>query len=196
MMRRAALTISLIALILLATRQGSSVRSQDTGATPVAYLPIVEVDGPTLTPSSTPTNTPTITSTPSNTATATHTRTPLPTSTIGNYPNPESPCNQNAPFHQDGLQSWMTITSPSQFSYTTLCTRMTLGGVVPGLGIHAVAHYKTTDTDLGIAYAGTDGVAKFTFNIGGATSGYTVLVESNAIYLGENYHSQTTFTPP
>lgn len=71
-MRRAALTIGLVAILALVVRQGSPARSQDAGLTPVAYLPIVEKWEP-------PTATPTATSTPS--------RTPSPTPIVRSIPN-------------------------------------------------------------------------------------------------------------
>lgn len=90
----------------------------------------------------------------------------------------------------------MTITSPARFSMTTLCVRLILNGqIVPGATISGVAHYKTTDTSLGPAITGADGVGHHTFSIGGASAGYTVIVDAQAVYNGVTYTAQTSFTP-
>jgi hypothetical protein len=66
----------------------------------------------------------------------------------------------------------MTVPNPSRFSQTTVCARLIQGGqVVTGAAMHAVAHYKSKDTDLGVTTSGADGVGRLTFNIGGASAG-------------------------
>lgn len=49
-MRRAALTIGLVAVLALVARQGNPARSQDVGLTPIAYLPVVERHDPPTPP--------------------------------------------------------------------------------------------------------------------------------------------------
>lgn len=141
-------------------------------------------------PTATPTITPIPTATPK--PTAQPTATTAPTATLPPLPAPAAPCDQNAPAPAEGAQAWMTITSPARFSNTTLCVRLIIGGqVVSGQTAHGVAHYKTTNTDLGTATTGNDGVAHMTFSIGGASSGFTVGVDADVS--GRTAH--TSFTP-
>lgn len=162
------------------------------------YLPIVQrvapQPSPTPTPSATsgPIGTATRTSTPSRTAT----NTPQPTPTLGTIPAPSGVCAQNAPSPAEGAQAWMTVVSPSRRSNTTLCVRLIHNGqVVVGAPASGTAHYKTTNTSLGPEATGSDGVASITFNIGGATSGYTVDVDAQAVSGGVTYRAFTSFTP-
>jgi hypothetical protein len=86
----------------------------------------------------------------------------------------------------------MTVTNPAHFSNTTVCVRLIAGGqVVSGATMSATAHYKTKDTDLGTAITGADGVAHTTFSIGGASSGFTVVVDGTI----EGVPFSTSFTP-
>jgi hypothetical protein len=42
---------------------------------------------------------------------------------------------------------------------------------------------------------GGDGVGQITFNIGGASSGYTVRVDVTISHNGQTYNTNTSFTP-
>jgi hypothetical protein len=107
-------------------------------------------------------------------------------------PDPVSPCNINVPAPVEGAQAWMTRRFPSQLSDTTVCARLIRDGkVVRGISMEATAHYKTKDTYLGRATVGADGVAHRTFNVGGATSGYTVVVDVTI----DGVKTTTSFTP-
>lgn len=177
--------ISLLVLIALA---GCGVRD---GAAPAQLTPTVANYLPVI---MRPENTPT--ATPHPTATATQVP-PTPTNTPRPPPSPDAPCDQNAPAPAEGAQAWMTITDPPRFSMTTLCVRLILDGqVVPGAVVSGVAHYKTTNTALGPATSGADGVGHITFSIGGASHGFTVVVDAQAVYNGQTYTAQTSFTPP
>jgi hypothetical protein len=162
------------------------------------YLPIVDVPFPTPTDTPSPTATPLPENTPTNTSvppTATPTDTPYPP-TEPPIPPPAAPCNLNAPAPAEGAQAWMTVTDPPRFSMTTLCVRLILNGqVIPGATVSGVAHYKTTNTNLGPATSGADGVGHITFSIGGAAAGYTVVVDAKAVFGGQTYTAQTSFTP-
>ena len=90
----------------------------------------------------------------------------------------------------------MTVTNPSRRSNTTLCVRLIVGGnIVVGAQASGVAHYKTTNTPLGPQATGGDGVAAITFNVGGPTPGYTVVVDVTVVANGQTYRTQTSFTP-
>jgi hypothetical protein len=105
---------------------------------------------------------------------------------------PQGICLQNAPAPIEGAQAWMTVPIPARYSNTTLCVRLIVGNrIVSGATASGVAHYRTKDTALGPATTGDDGIAQMTFNIGGATSGYTVVVDA----IVNGYHAQTSFTP-
>lgn len=155
---------------------------------------IVPPPTPTNTPvpSATPTRTPVPSSTPAPTTIPPPTLTP--TEITIDIPPVQPPCDQNIPPQiAIGAQAWMTIPAPSRFSQTTVCARFVVSGgfVDRGAVLTATAHYKTTNTDLGSVVAGNDGVAHLSFNIGGATSGYTVTVDGT---MGGQPFS-TTFTP-
>lgn len=165
---------------------------------PTTTFPPTVTPRPTRAPSptATPTNTPVIGVTLTPTPGPAPTTTPLPTSTPTDLflPHADPPCDQNEPVQFEvGTQAWMTVTNPSRFSFVTLCARYIVSGgaVTPGSVLDATAHYKTTDTVLDTAIAGADGVAHITFNIGGATLGYTVVVDGT---IG-GHPFLTSFTP-
>ena len=109
---------------------------------------------------------------------------------------PQGVCAQGAPAPAEGAQAWMTVANPARRSDTTLCVRLIVNGqAVAGASVSGTAHYKTTETDLGPATTGADGVAQITFNIGGASSGFTVRVGATATSGGQTYTAQTSFTP-
>lgn len=152
------------------------------------YLAVVFhiVPPPTATP--VPTNTPA----PKATPTPVPTDTPVPPTKEPGAPTPDAPCDQNAPAPANGAQAWMTVSSPARFSMTTLCVRLISNGqVVSGASASGVAHYKTTNTSLGPSTTGSDGVAHMTFSVGGASAGFTVVVDAA---VGERT-AQTSFTP-
>ncbi|MDQ2995435.1 MAG: hypothetical protein M3R61_00035 [Chloroflexota bacterium] len=124
--------------------------------------------------------------------TAMPTPTLVPPTQQPGIPTPAAPCDQNAPAPAEGAQAWMTVPNPARFSSTTVCARLIQNGqVVVGAPMAAVAHYKSKDTDLGSATAGADGVGRITFNIGGASAGYTVVVD---VTIG-GQSTSTSFTP-
>lgn len=179
-------TLALCAITLLIASPFIFAPVSNAGDT---YLPMAFSNRPTLPPSATPTLTPSPTVTPLPTNTPGPTNTPVPLF----LPPPEPPCDQNAPVQFDiGPQAWMTVTSPSRFSFVTVCARYTVSGgaVTPGAILDAVAHYRTTDTAL-YAIAGADGVAHVTFNIGSATPNYTVVVDGTI----RNAPFSVSFTP-
>jgi hypothetical protein len=65
------------------------------------------------------------------------------------------------------------------------------GQPVVGAQASGVAHYKTTTTALGPATTGSDGVAAITFSVGGASSGFTVVVDVTV----NGVQTSTSFTP-
>ncbi len=77
--------------------------------------------------------------------------------------------------------------------------QLTRDGVgIAGAQMYCVVHYKTTDhrwPESGFETTGEDGTASVTFNIGGASSGYTVDVDVYLIYEGQTYRAVTSFTP-
>jgi hypothetical protein len=151
---------------------------EDCATQQCAYLPLMAKPFPTETPEPTNTPEPTATSEPTNTPVV--------------IPPPSGVCATNAPAPAAGAQAWMTITSPARYSDTTLCARLIVDGhVVSGATASGLAHYKSTNTALGPATTGADGVAHMTFSIGGATAGYTVVVDAT---VGGQY-AQTSFTP-
>ncbi len=109
---------------------------------------------------------------------------------------PTGVCATNAPLPAEGAVAWMVDPQPSRYSNATLCTRLIVGGrVVSNASVYGVAHYRTTDTNLGPAATDSEGVAVITFYISGATRGYTVRVDVTAVSGGAVYHTQTSFTP-
>lgn len=170
----------------------STIAATNTPTITITMIPGTPTSTPTITNTPTRTPTPTVTSTATRTptVTSTATNTPTPTQIVVTLPSP--PCDQNAPTPQEGAQAWMTITDPSRFSNTTLCARLIIGGkLISGATVTGVAHYKTTNTNLGPATTGADGVGHITFSIGGATSNYTVIVDATV----NGHTAQTSFTP-
>jgi len=157
-----------VTLLIGSAALASGLAAVDCSASTCVYLPIVRSEPtPTAIPTATPTEQPSI-------------------------PTPDSPCDQNAPAPAEGAQAWMTVPSPARFSNTTVCARLIQNGqVVSGAPMSAVAHYKTKDTDLGGATSGADGVGHITFSIGGASAGFTVVVD---VTIG-GQHTSTSFTP-
>jgi hypothetical protein len=171
---RLGLIAAIVTLLIASAALASGSAAVDCSTGVCTYLPIVRAEIP-------PTAAPTATAT----ATATPTEQP-------SIPAPEAPCDQNAPAPAEGAQAWMTVPNPSRFSFTTVCARRIQGGqVVTGAAMTAVAHYKSKDTDLGATTSGADGVGHLTFNIGGATVGYTVVVD---VTIG-GQSTSTSFTP-
>lgn len=189
-MHRSASALLVATLVIVAVAVAGLALAQPV-VTPATYLPVIRGA------EQTPTNTPLLTAT--NTLTPRPTNTPGPTLTPSEIPTFDippiaSPCDQNQPTNfNPGVEAWMTVLSPSRFSQTTICARyMFPEGVVDrGAILHAVAHYKTTDTDLGTIVAGNDGVAHLTFNIGGATVGFPVTVDGTM----RGVPFSTSFTP-
>lgn len=165
---RAGLIATIVTLLIASAALGSSPAAVDCASNPCTYLPLIRAEqAPTAEPTPTATQQPSI-------------------------PAPLTPCDQNAPTPLDGAQAWMTVPNPSRFSNTTVCARLIQSGqVVTGAAMHAVAHYKSKDTDLGVTTSGADGVGHRTFNIGGASAGYTVVVD---VTIGDHATS-TSFTP-
>lgn len=121
---------------------------------------------------------------------------PTPNPQLPSGPAPSGTCNQNAPAIAEGPQAWMTVSTPSRRSDTTLCVRLTVGGQpVAGAEVNAIAHYKSTNAQLGPAVTGGDGVASITFSVGGATPGFTVNVDAVIASGGKTYRTSTSFTP-
>lgn len=111
-------------------------------------------------------------------------------------PQPVGECAQNAPEPEEGAQAWVTNGYPHQLEDVTLCVRLIVQGrIVFDAPASAVVKYKTTDRALGPAYTGTDGVAALTFNIGGASVGYTVWIDALVSHQGRSYTAETAFTP-
>lgn len=195
MSRELRATLALMIVVLIA---GAPLIFADAPQQPTSsYLALVFHQVPptnTLVPTETP---------PPPTATRTPTNTPLPTSIplptltptdiVFDIPPVQPPCDQNIPPQiNPGANAWMTIPNPSRFSFTTVCARYIIDTVVDrGAILEATAHYKTTDTYLGMVAVGSDGVAHLSFNIGGATLGYPVTVDGT---IGGRAFS-TTFTP-
>lgn len=175
MTRELRITLAIMAVVLLAFSPLIFAEPNPAAFSNYNYLAMVfRQEIPTIAPS--PTNAPTLT--------ATVTRTPAPTLTPTevtiDIPPVQPPCDQNQPQQiAIGAQAWMSIPSPSRYSQTTICARYIFpnGSVYRGAVLNATAHYKTTDTFLGSVQAGNDGVAHISFNIGGATAGYTVVVD-------------------
>ena len=76
---------------------------------------------------------------------------------------------------------------PSQ--YSTVYVYVKVGR--PGIAVHTVAHYKSTDTAHD-ATTGTSGTATIAYRISRATSGYTVTVD---VTVSGGPSCQTSFTP-
>jgi hypothetical protein len=125
---------------------------------------------------------------------------PAPQPTPAPQPPPSSgitrTCAQNAPAPAEGAQAWMTVPEPGRRSDNTLCVRLVVNGQpVAGAGVEAEVNYKSTKATLDTATTGADGVAQLTFNIGGASSGYTVRVDVTVTVNGQTYTTNTSFTP-
>lgn len=121
---------------------------------------------------------------------------PGPSPSTPPVPTPDGACAQNAPAPAEGAQAWMTVTNPATRSDTTLCVRLLRNGqVIAGAQASGVAYYKSTNTALGPATTGPDGVAAMTFSIGGASPGFTVRVDATVVYAGQTYTASTSFTP-
>jgi hypothetical protein len=178
MTRTRAILIALLALVSVVWFSVAQA-AVDCSSGQCVYLPIVQR-------APEPTATPTATEQPSVQPTATTAPTPQPS-----VPNPQAPCDANAPAPANGAQAWMSVPNPPRFSTTSVCARLISGGQVVATTMHATAHYKSTNTDLGNAATGADGVAHIAFNIGGATAGYTVVVDGT---IGGQSFS-TSFTP-
>ena len=171
-MRRGLIVCVLIAMIGFVFVYRATAEITDCATGHCAYLPLVVQSSPTPTPTATPT--------------------PIPTATPRPIPPPDGVCATNAPAPAEGAQAWMTVQNPARFSDTTLCVRLIVNGeVVSGATASGLAHYKTTNTALGPATTGADGVAQMTFSIGGASAGYTVVVDATV----GGYYAQTSFTP-
>jgi hypothetical protein len=164
-----AIALVLSPLLLVAPRRSSVGGSQDLTPTTASYLPLVKKDS-MVTPSATPKATVT--------------------------PPGQDMCGANEPELGVGAQAWMAIANPPPYGDTTLCVRLTLNGEpVTGATVTAVVHYQTTNTVLGPAVTRGDGISQIPFNIGGASSGFTVLVDTQTIFNGQTYTAQTSFTP-
>lgn len=171
-MRRSWLPLILILLLIGLIPLGNSFAQPGLPASAV-YLPIVFRSLPTVTSTLSPT------------------ATPQPT-----IPPVTSVCAQNAPAAHEGAQAWMMVQSPSRRSFTTLCVRLIVRGqVVVGASASGTAHYKTTDTSFDLGATDDEGVAAVTFNVGGASSGYTVAVDAQVRSSGKIYRASTSFTP-
>jgi hypothetical protein len=121
---------------------------------------------------------------------------PTPVAPPPSAPAPSGTCSQNAPVPAEGAQAWMTVTDPARRSNTTLCVRLIVGGQpINGAHVTATAHYKSTDSPLGPATTGGDGVAAITFSVGGASPGFTVDVNVTITNGGQTYQATTSFTP-
>jgi hypothetical protein len=84
------------------------------------------------------------------------------------------------------------VSNPTPADYSTVDVIVHTG--VPGAGVTATAHYKTTDTTHTGVAAG-DGVADVPFRISRATPGYTVAVEVSVAAAGATRSCSTAFTP-
>lgn len=162
---------------------------------------------PTDTPRSTrtprPSLTPTRTATPQPTAqptalpTAKPTRPPTAKPTAPPTPPPPSPTPPPPP---GVVNAWVSVPNPARRSPETVFGQLLIEGVgVPGAQMYCIVHYLSYDRrfpeDGGFATTDNEGIASTTFSIGGATSGYTVLVDVYISYAGQTYHATTSFTP-
>jgi hypothetical protein len=84
------------------------------------------------------------------------------------------------------------MSNPTPADYSTVDVIVRTG--VPGAGVTATAHYKTTDTTHSGVAAG-DGVADIPFRISRATPGYTVAVDVTVAAGGASRYCSTGFTP-
>ena len=85
--------------------------------------------------------------------------------------------------------------NPAQHSVVTVYATLIIDGIpaYPAT-MNAVFHYKTTDTPCN-GMADSNGTASCSLNIGGATPGYTVIINVTTTYKGQNYYGSTSFTP-
>lgn len=168
-------------------------------ATPTATAIIT----PSPTPEAMPTDTPVPTQSPPTETPTTvpltptslpPTVTPIPTDTP--IPVPTATPQLVASYQ---ASAWVSVPNPSRRSNQTVFGQLTRDGVgVAGAQMYCVVHYKTTDhrwPESGFEITGGDGVASVTFNIGGASSGYTVEVDVYLIHEGQTYRAVTSFTP-
>jgi hypothetical protein len=90
----------------------------------------------------------------------------------------------------------MTVLDPPRFSETTVVGTLTYNHAgVAGAAMHTVWHYRTT-TSTCDSVTGADGVASCTRNVGGATAGYTVVVDVTFTAPDQSIHTtSTSFTP-
>jgi hypothetical protein len=111
-------------------------------------------------------------------------------------PPPEGACAQNAPAAAEGLQAWMTNSSPTQNSSTTLCVWLIVRGQGANLAnVTATIHYKSSERVLGPVSTRSNGSVAMPFTVGNVTIGYKVLVDVVVELGGERYTAQTSFTP-
>jgi hypothetical protein len=151
-------------------------KSEAGSAAPTATVPARAATQPTPPPTSPPV--PTVTPTP---------RPAVPSPT----PTPATTAHT--------ATAWVSVPNPSQRSPNTVFGKLVSGSVgAAGAQMYAVAHYKSTNTRIpesGTVPTGTDGVASAVFNVGGASSGYTVVVDVYLTYQGQTYKTTTSFTP-
>lgn len=95
-----------------------------------------------------------------------------------------------------GLSASVSDSTPAQYSDVTVKCRAKdqAGRSIKGVKCTFVWHYKTT-TPKETRSTGSDGIARCTRNISGATAGYRVVVTITATYGGVTKTTSTSFVP-
>jgi hypothetical protein len=183
---RAAAIPTLMALALALTPLLPGHVLADPG--PTLYLPLLSLS--TNHPDPTPTPTPTVTPTPSPTLT------PTPTATPTSTPAPAATPTNAANIHctnagADQLCAWVSNPDPQRYTNVAVYSRLYRSAApVANRLITTTWHYKTT-TPVETCTTGANGLASCVRNIGGASPGYTVVVDVSA----GSISTYTTFTP-
>jgi beta-lactamase superfamily II metal-dependent hydrolase len=93
------------------------------------------------------------------------------------------------------VTTWLSNSTPSQYSTVTVYGRITGAGVgIAGVPMHTTWHYKTT-TSYCDGTSGSDGIASCSRYISGATKGYYVSIAVGFTYQGQQHYASTGFTP-
>jgi len=93
------------------------------------------------------------------------------------------------------VSAWVSDPTPPRYTTVTVYGQFLVNGAgVAGVPMHTTWHYKTVISDCdGVTDA--TGLAHCDRDIGGATIGYTVIIDVEFTYGGQIYHTSTSFTP-
>jgi len=111
--------------------------------------------------------------------------------------DPNAPAAWTPPPPAVNVQASATVSNPSPTDGSTETVSGTFlnnGQGVAGVEMDTTWHDKTT-TSYCSAITGSDGVASCSRDIGGATKGYTVVIDVAFSWQGQTYTASTSFTP-